>query len=207
MLTIYRRHLRTCPQTSVTYRRCKCPIHVRGSVNGEKVKRRALDLTNWEKAQEKTRLWEIQGSTALTTKDRLRSNDKPPLKGESDSGSDGPGLISIDESVKRFFAHLDNCDLSPATIKKNRVVIQKQLADFCLDRGFIYLSRLGINELDDFIGTWKDSPISKVKKMERLKSFFRFCSSRKLNFDDPSVALRKPKVIDSPTLPFSSDQM
>ncbi len=89
-------------------------------------------------------------------------------------------LISIDQSVKRFFAHLYNCDLSPATIKKNRVVIQKQLADFCLDRGFIYLSQLGINELDDFIGTWKESSISKVKKMERLKGFFRFCYSRKL---------------------------
>jgi len=116
-------------------------------------------------------------------------------------------LISIDQSVKRFFAHLYNCDLSPATIKKNRVVIQKQLADFCLDRGFIYLSQLGINELDDFIGTWKDSAISKVKKMERLKSFFRFCCSRKFISDDPSTALRKPKVIDSPTLPFSADQM
>ncbi len=52
MLTIYRRHLKSCHQTSVVYRRCKCPIHVRGTLNGQRIKRQSLDLINWEKAQE-----------------------------------------------------------------------------------------------------------------------------------------------------------
>ena len=103
--------------------------------------------------------------------------------------------------------HLHNRDLSAATIKKNRVVIEKQLAAFCKDRGLLYLVQLGINELDSFIATWKDSSISKVKKVERLKGFFRFCHSRKMIPDDPSVSLRKPKVTDPPTLPFSKEQM
>ena len=51
MLTIYRRHLKCCHQTSVAYRRCKCPIHVRGTLNGQRIKRQSLDLVNWEKAQ------------------------------------------------------------------------------------------------------------------------------------------------------------
>ena len=61
MLTIYRRHLLSCQQTSVTYRRCKCPIHVRGTLNRQKIRRQSLDLINWEKAQEKVRQWEAQG--------------------------------------------------------------------------------------------------------------------------------------------------
>ena len=61
MLTIYCRHLKSCDQTSVAYRRCKCPIHVRGTLNGQRIKRQSLDLINWEKAQEKVRQSEGQG--------------------------------------------------------------------------------------------------------------------------------------------------
>jgi hypothetical protein len=45
VLTIYRRHLKSCPHTSATYRRCKCPIHVRGTLNRKMIKRQSLDLT------------------------------------------------------------------------------------------------------------------------------------------------------------------
>lgn len=32
MLTIFRRHLKSCPQTSRDYRKCKCPLHVERGV-------------------------------------------------------------------------------------------------------------------------------------------------------------------------------
>ena len=32
MLTLFRRHLKSCPHTSRDYRRCKCPIHIEGSL-------------------------------------------------------------------------------------------------------------------------------------------------------------------------------
>src|SRR5438552_19203572 len=60
MLTIYRRHLKSCPQTSRNYRRCHCPIHVEGTLAGEPV-RKALDLTSWEAAQTLVREWEATG--------------------------------------------------------------------------------------------------------------------------------------------------
>ena len=203
VLTIYRRHLRSCPQTSVTYRRCRCPIHVRGTLNGRKIKRHSLDLRNWERAQDKVRQWEIQGVVAPigAGPDFTVQQSPLPIEGQSIS------LFPLDQAIRRFFVHLHSRDLSAATIKKNRVVIEKQLAAFCIDRGFLYLVQLGINELDSFIATWKDSSISKVKKLERLKGFFRFCHSRKMIPDDPSASLRKPKVTEPPTLPFSEGQM
>jgi integrase/recombinase XerD len=208
VLTIYRRHLKSCPHTSVTYRRCKCPIHVRGTLNGKKVSRQSLDLTNWERAQEKVRSWELQGSIdPITEAQPGREIGLPELEQPPSVQSQSKDLFPIDQAIQRFFSHLHSCDLAPATIKKNRVVIQKKLAGFCQDRGFLYLAQLGINELDDFIATWQDSPISKVKKLERLKSFFKFCFSRKMISEDPSITLRKPKVTDPPTLPFSQDQM
>jgi integrase len=169
------------------------------------IKRRSLDLTNWERAQEKVREWEIQGFIAPIEEgsDRTLHGQRSLVPSEPNSANQ----FRIDEAIERFFVHLHSRDLSVATIKKNRVVIGKQLAAFCRDRGFLYLVQLGINELDSLIATWKESSISKVKKLERLKGFFRFCHSRKMIPDDPSVSLRKPKVTNPPTLPFSEEQM
>src|SRR5687768_8603184 len=60
MLRLLRRHLKTCRQTSTTYRRCQCPIHVAGSIGGVKV-RRSLDQSSWEGATKVIRAWEAAG--------------------------------------------------------------------------------------------------------------------------------------------------
>ena len=60
MLTVYRRHLKACPYRSRKHRRCKCPLWVAGTLAGEPVKK-SLDVTSWEAAQDKVRLWESQG--------------------------------------------------------------------------------------------------------------------------------------------------
>jgi len=54
MLKLYRRHQKSCPHRSMTYRRYKCPVWVFGSVDGRRV-RRALDTVNWERAEEMVR--------------------------------------------------------------------------------------------------------------------------------------------------------
>ena len=45
-LRLIRRHLKDCSHTSTKYRRCKRPIHVYGTLGGEKI-RKALDQTSW----------------------------------------------------------------------------------------------------------------------------------------------------------------
>ena len=58
MLTLYRRHLVRCPHRSRRERRCKCPLHVEGTLRGEQI-RKALDLTSWEAAQDCVRDMEL----------------------------------------------------------------------------------------------------------------------------------------------------
>jgi hypothetical protein len=58
VLTVYRRHLAKCPHRSRRERRCKCPLHVEGTLRGEII-RKALDLTSWEAAQDRVRDWEL----------------------------------------------------------------------------------------------------------------------------------------------------
>ena len=63
MLTIYRRHLKTCDHKSDgrKYRRCRCPIWVDGFLGDVEI-RKSLELRDWEKAQATIREWEAEGT-------------------------------------------------------------------------------------------------------------------------------------------------
>lgn len=62
MLTIYRRHLKTCKHRSEgrKYRRCRCPIWVDGFLGGQEI-RKTLKTADWEKATDTIREWETSG--------------------------------------------------------------------------------------------------------------------------------------------------
>src|ERR1039458_10839693 len=62
MLTIYRRHVKSCGHRAEgrKYRRCRCPIWVDGFLNGVEM-RESLELRDWEKAQQRIRDWEAEG--------------------------------------------------------------------------------------------------------------------------------------------------
>jgi len=105
------------------------------------IKRQSLDLTNWERAHEKVREWEIQGFVEPIEggSDRTLLSQRSLVHSEPSSDNQ----FRIDDAIERFFVHLHSRDLSPATIKKNRVVIGKQLAAFCRDRGFLFSGAAG----------------------------------------------------------------
>jgi hypothetical protein len=50
VLTIYKRHLSSCPHRSRTYKKCACPAWAQGTLRGESV-RKSLDVRSWEAAQ------------------------------------------------------------------------------------------------------------------------------------------------------------
>ena len=53
MLSIYRRHIKTCAHRSEgrKYRRCRCPIWADGLIGGQEI-RESLRTRNWEEAEE-----------------------------------------------------------------------------------------------------------------------------------------------------------
>ncbi len=159
MLTLYRRHLKTCPHTSRKHRQCKCPLWIDGTIGREDI-RRALDLSSWDAGQRLVR--EIESAGNLS-----------PLLNR------GSGIPSIAEAVARFFEDATDRNLSPATISKYDVLLKKQLLPFCDSRGFTKLKQLGIQETRDFRGSWADAALAASKKLERLRCFFRFCLESK----------------------------
>jgi hypothetical protein len=63
-LRLIRRHLKDCPHTSTRYRRCRCPIHVYGTLGGHTI-RRALDQTSWDAAVELINGWTVSGEIGV----------------------------------------------------------------------------------------------------------------------------------------------
>ena len=181
MITIYRRHLRTCPHTSRRYRRCQCPIHAEGSIGAEPI-RRALDLTSWEAAQNLVREWETRGKVG------------------------GVAAPSITEAVEQYVADAIARGVKEATLKLIRAVLEKSLVPWCEAEGFSRLSQLGIEEMRAYRNSWTFAPVTAQKKLERLKSFFLFCEDSGWIERSPAKPLKPPIVKQRPTLPFTDEE-
>jgi len=182
VLTLYRRHLAECPHAGMgrRYRRCKCPLWVQGTLGGHKL-RRALDLTSWEAAQDLVRTWEAQGSISAE-------------------------LVRIEDAVRAFLDDAKARALTPHTLKNLRAVLDG-LQAYCKTKGFGYLKQLDLDALREFRGTWTHAPITQLKKLERLRSFFRFCQQSRWIAENPLAFVKPPKVTQQPTMPFEQAEM
>jgi site-specific recombinase XerD len=68
------------------------------------------------------------------------------------------------------------------------------------------VSSISVEDLRAYRETWDMSPVSAGKKLERLRSFFKFCMDSGWIQDNPARLLKAPKVKQKPTLPFSPEE-
>lgn len=184
MLTIFRRHLKSCPQSSRTYRRCKCPIHVEGSLGGEPV-RRGLDLTSWTAASDLIAQWNAAGQIGAQVTEPVR----------------------IDTAVTKYLDDARARHLAEATISKLTTIFEKQFLAWTEDAGLRYLKELTPERLTEWRSTWRDGALAASKKYQRTVGFFYFCMRMKWIGENPMKSLHPPKVKQDPTLPFSSSEV
>jgi integrase/recombinase XerD len=185
MLTIYRRHLKTCDHKSDgrKYRRCRCPIWVDGFLGDVEI-RKSLELRDWEKAQATIREWEAKG--ALT--------------------EPGATPITLAQAQEDFLRDAEARGLRQPTLKKYRVMLA-QLTAFGEKEGRPFLSQFDLPALRRFRESWIDGGISALKKLERLRAFYRFAHESGWVSENLPKKLGNPKVSSPPTLPFTKDQM
>lgn len=189
MLKLYRRHLRVCKhfgkaRNAPRTQGCSCPVWVQGTLNGEVV-RKSLDLTSWEAASEKVRVWEASGAIGAACSE----------------------VPSVAETIRRFLSDAEARHLADSTIQKLRVVLEKQLLPWCRSQGLSQLRQLDVESVRSFRASWKDGAISSKKKLERLRSFFRFCVDSGWLKVNPAKAIKAPRVIDPPTMPFTVEEL
>jgi integrase/recombinase XerD len=183
MITLYRRHRKGCQFSSRTERRCRCPIYAEGSVGFEHI-RRSLDLTSWEAAQSKVRDWEAAGNIK-------------PAKNET---------ITLTEALDKFLADLQSRGVSWSTYRKYRT-LKTGLLDFLEPLAVNELRAVDSDTLRDFRATWKLSPGTALKHLERLRSFFRFCVDSGWIQKNPAKSIKAPKVKIQPRLPFTEREV
>jgi integrase/recombinase XerD len=186
MLTIYRRHRKDCKHRTDgrKYRRCRCPIWVDGFIGDQEI-RRATGLRDWDKAQALIRDWEAEGEAR---------------------SAPAPSPITIKDACELFVRDAQARNLREKTIYKYRLLFG-QLEKFSCDSGLRFLKEIDAPTLRTFRTTWKDGNLAALKKLERLRTFFRFAVSSKWIAENPAADLKSPRVSARPTMPFTHDEM
>lgn len=184
MLHLYRRHRTTCKHRAWTYRRCSCPIQVKGTLAGESVKK-SLDLTSWEAAQKLIGEW--------TTNGRLGQLNETEQ--------------TVEAAVTAYMDDAGVRGLAAATIGKYRVLLKGRLLTWAAHESITLLVSLDLHAISTFRATWPDAPLAKSKNSERLRAFLRWCVARGWTRTNAAENLSAVKVPHAPTLPYAQGEM
>jgi site-specific recombinase XerD len=143
-----------------------------------------LKLRDWNRAQELVREWDVEGK-------------KPERKHRA----------TIEEWRDQFVKDAETGrKLSDGTLKLYRLLF-RQLIAFAKHRGIKFADELDLTALTDFRAQWKIGALTATKKLERLRSIYKFALQRKMVDENYALNLAVPKVKANPTLPFSAEEM
>jgi len=208
-LKLYRRHRKDCegnhPEDSRSgefeegrrgWRRCACIIHVAGTL-AEKFSRKQTGKSDWPEAKAVASSLEQAGSW-----DRAIAQPRPQVAAKSEQ------RITITHATEAFIARCTNRGIQQSTLSKYKT-FTKQLNAYCTDKGYVVLDQLGVDDMDKFYASWNDEKRSKAKKLERLKSFVKFCRKRKWLNEDIAEDLPAPQGSSVPAgkAPFTDDEL
>jgi site-specific recombinase XerD len=122
-------------------------------------------------------------------------------------GSISGRIMSVVDAVGRFMDDARARKLTPASLAKISVVLEKRLVPWAEAQQIRYVSQLDVERLRRFRETWADGAVSVAKKLERLRTFFRFANESGWIDRNPAKLIRSPKVTLKLTLPFTDEEM
>ncbi len=108
-------------------------------------------------------------------------------------------IPSVSGAMERFISDMEARGLSPDTIAKFRL-LGAELPDCRIDS-------LTADYIAKIREKWELKASTAAKKLERLKSFFRFCENRKWLTDNPAKGLRPPKETAIEKKPYDNDEL
>jgi integrase/recombinase XerD len=185
MLTLYRRHKPTCPQFGQPrgmHNKCKCAIWADGVLGREEI-RRSMRTRDWTKANREVQKWEAE--------EKISEHGAP---------------VTLAYAWESLLADLDKRGLTGGTVRKYKL-LKKQMSDYAIAHSLTRLADFDLDTLDRFRRTWKDGPRTALKKLERLRAFFRFAVDRAWIEKNPARRLSNPRVELRPTMPLSDAEM
>jgi integrase len=212
MLALYRRHRQNCKaghprqfanteydERKKGWKRCDCNIFVSGSLQG-KFKRTTTGEWEWERAHAVADRWEAAGSWNAAGP-ILPEVTAPPVETPKQR-------VMITDAITAFLLQKETASVKKHTVAKYRTMTN-QLSEFATKRGYVYLDQLSIMDVDQFYISWKDGIRTRAKKLDRLKSFVKFCLKRKWITENLAEDLKAPEGSSIPKqkTPFSDDDI
>lgn len=182
----FRLHSLTCPFRAQgrAYNRCKCAIWVDGSIHARRVLK-SLKTRDWQKAQKLCRDMEESGAADLKIDSKR---------------------LSIADCTLQYEAELRARKITQRTIGGYQTIL-KTLQAFCADVGIHDLKQFDLSLLERYRQTWDVNGISGSRMLGRLRNFFAYAVDHKWIDTNIAKKLRPPKQKQSPTLPFSKEEM
>src|SRR5580693_489665 len=192
MLRAYRRHRESCAHRDEGRAcwTCRCPIWVQRFL-GDREIRKSLGSRDWQKADKRLRDWETAGVPAA------KENEE---------------AVCIAAAEKEFLARCEAEKLKKSTSDRYRIIF-REFGRFAALERFRFLKEIDALALNRFRAAWKgrngqaSSGLTDLKKLERLRGFFRFALDNGHITQNPAAAIRNPKIRPNPTLPFSQEEM
>jgi integrase len=214
-LNLYRRHRLECegghPEDSHSgdwderrkgWKRCNCVIHISGTLGG-RFKRRATGRTTWEEARAVATALELANAWDPTVSPLLPA----PVLGSTAPPSEA-SQVTITRSIEMFLANRE-ASVSFPTYRKYKT-FTKQLQVFADSLGYVMLAQFRPGDIDRFYTGSTLGPRSKLKMLDRLRSFFKFAVNREWISKSPVSSDLKPPARSSRAankVPFTDEQL
>lgn len=189
MLSVYTRHHPDCAKKDdSTYRRCRCPKWLDGTLPGRSGRFRVSAKTkSWEKAELVARKYENSA---------LIGEELKPAK-----------MPTVKEAVGVFLADAEARGLAPATLQKLRGIFQVQLVGFAEESGITFLREFNSRNLTEWRQTWKrEKELARKKKFERVIGFFWYCVRQGWLRENPTATMGRVIAKHVPTDYFTADE-
>jgi site-specific recombinase XerD len=182
MLTIYRRHISTCPhrEKGAAHGKCGCPCWCDGTVNGRRV-RQSLDTVNWDRAR--TRAAKLEEGTA-----------------------EGKPAKAFSEAVDAYIESKSK-DIRKTTLDRYGRALRPLVA-FAEQRGVETVDAFGLEDLDAFKSQRQVGLLTWSKELESIRQFFRFCLARKWCSENVAAQMKGPKSPQpKPRQPYTAQEI
>jgi hypothetical protein len=198
VLTVYRRHLRTCKsghkeelrttefdERKKGFKRCECPIFASGTLGGVASRR---NTGQWELEPAKAVAAQIDARGSWDGEARLAA---PPPSPEVPDKS--PDRTTIADALQVFLSNREAMNIAAPTLRKYRT-FDRQLTGFADSKGYVMLDQITPADVDLYYSKSTLGPRAKSKHLSTLRAFFRFCVNREFVPKSPvSADLKPPK--------------
>jgi integrase len=113
--------------------------------------------------------------------------------------------LSVREAAEKFYQESVARHLAPASLKKYRAFCD--LVQRFGDRRCALLAGFTPELVREFRDQWKVGPSTTLKRLELVRSFFRFCEESGWILRSPARGLKAPILRHQPTLPFAAEEV